>query len=683
MNDEVVTARKFGRYEIKSELGRGGMATVYLAHDPRFGRDVALKVMSYALRDDPTFRSRFVREARTIATLEHPAIVPVYDFGEDHDQPYLVMRYMTGGSLADRIVMKPFTLAEAVPIIRRIGAALDHAHRQGVVHRDLKPGNILFDQYGNSFLSDFGIVKLAEATSSMTGSGVIGTPAYMSPEQIHGDTELDGRSDIYTLGIILFEMLTGRKPYRGDTPVKQMMAHILNPIPNIREMKPELPPGCEEVIHRVLAKQREERFNTASEMTAALSQIAGSSTIPAPRKQPGVVARPVADPSATDAPTETLGTASISLPSPDPLTVAASDAGIPDGKRGATRVMPTFPSGASPPSASAHDQIATRTARWRWLGVSIAALVLFILLGLIVPPLISTLSQVTPTPDEVLVAAPEATATTEPVTRTPEPTTTTTPTVRVTAVTQTPPQSPTPGPTPAPETIRIGFSVQGTPLEAVRFGQGPKSVILIGGLHTGFAPGSVALAEAMVEHFSQNMQEIPYDISLFIITTANPDSPRAPGQVEGRLNGNGVDLNRNWDCRWRSDANWNDVPVNGGEEPFSEPEVQALRTLIEEQEAVAVVFWEARAVRGLVSPGSCDTRPAVSEPLARTYGQGAGYPVQDYERLVSLELNGDSTNWLDQAGFPAITVFLPDYTVTDFDNNLAGVQAVLNSLQDQ
>ncbi len=265
-----MTPRKIGRYEVKSELGRGGMATVFLAADPLIGRDVAVKVLPREFLHDPNFRGRFEREARTIAMLEHPAIVPIYDFGEQDGQPYLVMRYMKGGTLGDLIKQGPIPVDEAADILKRLGAALDHAHSRGVIHRDLKPGNILFDETGHPFLSDFGIVKLAQATATFTGESIIGTPAYMSPEQVHGDKEIDGRSDIYTLGVILFEMLTGQMPYRAETPAKLMMAHVLNPVPRIHDVRPDLPQGADDIIGKALAKSPDERFSTASDLTVAL-----------------------------------------------------------------------------------------------------------------------------------------------------------------------------------------------------------------------------------------------------------------------------------------------------------------------------------------------------------------------------------------------------------------------------
>ncbi len=215
-----------------------------------------------------------------IAMLEHPAIVPVYDFGEQDEQPYIVMRYMSGGSLADRLEEGPVSPEETLRIIKRLAPALDAAHAQGIIHRDIKPANILFDQYGNAFLSDFGIARLAQhAEGTLTGDAIIGTPAYMSPEQVQGDKEIDGRSDIYSLGIILFQMLTGDTPFQADTPAKTMMMHLLEPIPHALEFNPALPTGCESVITRVLAKKPDDRYVSTDELAADLeSATKGIST---------------------------------------------------------------------------------------------------------------------------------------------------------------------------------------------------------------------------------------------------------------------------------------------------------------------------------------------------------------------------------------------------------------------
>lgn len=267
-------SQKIGRYEIKSELGRGGMATVYRAYDPRFERDVALKVLPREMLHDGNFRVRFEREAKTVASLEHPAIVPVYDVGEEDGQPYFVMRLMAGGSLAETINKGPVSIQEAARIMDRLGPALDVAHAKGIIHRDLKPGNILFDPNGEPYVSDFGIAKIAQSQgTTVTGGAIIGTPAYMSPEQAQGDP-LDGRSDIYALGVILYEMLSGAQPYQATTPMAVVVKHITDPVPHILDANPNLPVGIEAIIEKAMAKNPDDRFSTAGEFAAALSALA-------------------------------------------------------------------------------------------------------------------------------------------------------------------------------------------------------------------------------------------------------------------------------------------------------------------------------------------------------------------------------------------------------------------------
>lgn len=264
--------KTIGRYQIMRQLGVGGMGRVFLAHDPRFPRDVALKLLDKEPggQADGSMRERFAREARTIARLEHHAIVPVYDFGEFENRLFLVMRLMGGGSLQERLRNGPLPTATAVSIMRRIASALDKAHANGVIHRDIKPANILFDDEEKPYLSDFGIVKLYETDAHLTRTGgIIGTPHYMSPEQGLGK-KVDGRSDIYALGVLLFQMVTGRVPFDSDTPVSIVLKHAQEQPPSPRTFNPAVDASIEAVIARALAKEPGARFPSAGAMARAL-----------------------------------------------------------------------------------------------------------------------------------------------------------------------------------------------------------------------------------------------------------------------------------------------------------------------------------------------------------------------------------------------------------------------------
>jgi tRNA A-37 threonylcarbamoyl transferase component Bud32 len=268
MNDLI--GQHLGPYRILEQIGTGGMAAVYKAYQPAMDRYVAVKVIASHFARDEKFQRRFRREARAVAQLEHAHILPVHDYGEAEGRPYLVMRFLEAGTLKDRMAQGPLPLSEVNRIIGQVGGALDYAHRMGVIHRDVKPTNVLLDAEGDAFLTDFGLAKMMEASAPLTETGVgIGTPTYMSPEQGKG-AKVDSRSDVYSLGIMLYQMVTGRPPYEAETPLAVVLKHIQEPLPLPRTIRPDLPEEVERVILRALAKEVDDRFQTAGEMVRAL-----------------------------------------------------------------------------------------------------------------------------------------------------------------------------------------------------------------------------------------------------------------------------------------------------------------------------------------------------------------------------------------------------------------------------
>jgi beta-lactamase class A len=269
--DDALIGSTLGRYRVVARLGEGGMATVYRGHDPAVDRAVALKVVRADLAADPTFVARFLREAHAVARLQHPHILALYDFGEQGTRAFLVMPYVDGGTLADWL-RRPHTPGEVVALLRPIAAALDHAHRQGIVHRDVKPSNILLVADGTPLLADFGIARVSgDAALTRTGAGA-GTPAYMAPEQITG-RPLDGRADLYALGVILYEALVGRSPFppRDDeTPFAVAFRQATTAPVAPRVANPALAPALEAVLLRALATEPAGRYPDGARLSAAL-----------------------------------------------------------------------------------------------------------------------------------------------------------------------------------------------------------------------------------------------------------------------------------------------------------------------------------------------------------------------------------------------------------------------------
>lgn len=274
---------RLGPYELIEEVGKGGMATVYRAYQPAVDRFVAVKVIHRSIAGDSSAIERFQREARLVTRLEHPHLLPIYDYNATHDPPYIVMRYLESGTLKDILDQDPIPLKEIAFMLRQVCAALDYAHRQGVIHRDIKPSNIMVDQDGNAFLMDFGIARISGMTGpGITGTGfAVGTPGYMAPEQGMG-LEVDARADIYALGVMTFQLVTGRLPFDAETPLALIIKHINEPIPNVTDINPNVPVDLDGILQKALAKSSEDRYQTATEFADAVVQAVGASSISTP-----------------------------------------------------------------------------------------------------------------------------------------------------------------------------------------------------------------------------------------------------------------------------------------------------------------------------------------------------------------------------------------------------------------
>jgi serine/threonine-protein kinase len=271
--EQLQPGQMLGAYRIIEQVGEGGMATVYKAHQTSMDRHVAIKVLPLELAKNDEFVQRFQQEARIIAKLEHPHILPVFDYGEENGIVYFAMRYLDTGTLKDKLLSETLSLDEVNNIFIQLAGALGYAHAQGVVHRDLKPANVLVDANGNLFLTDFGIAKILESASpSLTQtSAVMGTPTYISPEQASA-LPIDQRTDIYSLGVMLYEMVTGQVPFVADTPLGVIIKHLSEPLPLPSLVNPEISPAIEQVLLKALAKETQDRFSNVAEFASAWKQ---------------------------------------------------------------------------------------------------------------------------------------------------------------------------------------------------------------------------------------------------------------------------------------------------------------------------------------------------------------------------------------------------------------------------
>jgi len=391
-----------GAYRIIEQLGQGGMATVFKAFHAALDRYVAIKVLHPAFKEDASFLARFQREARVVAKLEQANIVPVYDFAEHNGAPYLVMKFIEGETLKARLARGPLTLEETLRVMEAMGAGLDYAHKQGILHRDIKPSNVMLARDGGIYIADFGLARIALAgESTLSTDAMLGTPHYMSPEQAKGVKELDAGADLYSLGVVLYELIVGRVPYSADTPFAVIHDHIYTPLPPPRAANPNVPESIERVLLKALAKERADRYTDVAEMVMAYRKA----TIPfvaqlLSRDQTPNIALPRSTkPIAPYDPTPAaLAEAKTQIASA--ALLAASTVARPKPETTPPSVVPvTRTSSATPLPAVTPPVIKPRGYQFRWWHVGVGVVVLGVTLTLLALPMLRR--QLAPPPSAV------------------------------------------------------------------------------------------------------------------------------------------------------------------------------------------------------------------------------------------------------------------------------------------
>ncbi|MEP7355884.1 MAG: bifunctional serine/threonine-protein kinase/formylglycine-generating enzyme family protein, partial [Anaerolineales bacterium] len=368
-----------GRYKIEALLGQGGMSAVYRAQDPNLRRTVAVKLIHSHLSADPEFVRRFEAEAAAVAQLRHPHIVQVYDFNHDEDVYYMVMEYLPGESLQTRlknlaVAGQRFSLQDTADIIARVADAVAYAHGRGTVHRDLKPANVMLMPQDQPVLTDFGVAKILGAQQHTATGAVVGTPAYMSPEQVRGEA-LDGRADIYSLGVMLYEMAAGHPPFEGDSAMTVMLKHVNEPVPDIRRQVVDAPADFISLVDRALAKQPADRIQTAAELAAALRatvrQLPGGTAMVARPPEAALNATQLV---ATDTQPMIMGTQRMA-----PVENATANATMIDPL--ANRPRPNPPSGPPPLAPPLPAAAPRRSPPWALLAGAAIVMLLCLVIG--------------------------------------------------------------------------------------------------------------------------------------------------------------------------------------------------------------------------------------------------------------------------------------------------------------